>query len=241
MSEENKVNNNPQYYQEIAPLTREQHGDMCIEPLDDYSFTKGTNTVYVFGMEFIRACKEYPIVFANYEGNLFPVALLGLVPGQNVFLDQNNVWNARYIPGYVRRYPFILVDTGEGQHAICIDNKYAGLNKEGKGQRLYGENDDGPVIEEAKDFLVKFQSHIKRTEIFCKRLRELDLLVPMETVVTEEGRELSMEGLEIVDRQRVLELDDKVIIELMRNNEMELIYQHLTSLEIVSSHLLKYA
>jgi len=55
----------PLFYKHIVPLNKEQHGDLHVEPREDFSFAKGTNSVYIAAIEFLRASKEYPIVFGG--------------------------------------------------------------------------------------------------------------------------------------------------------------------------------
>jgi hypothetical protein len=51
-------------------------------------------------------------------------------------------WQAKYIPAFVRRYPFVFSSRGVGKtFTLCIDEAFPGFNQSGRGERLFG--DDG--------------------------------------------------------------------------------------------------
>ena len=88
----------PLFYKKIVPLNREQHKNLYIEPVEGFGFAAGTNSLYIAAVEFPRAAREYPIVFGkDAEGNVFPVALLGLKKNQNVFVNKKGEWKADYV------------------------------------------------------------------------------------------------------------------------------------------------
>lgn len=230
-----------QLYQNIVPLTRETHGHLYIERMDNFIYTRDINTVYVFCMEFMRVAKEYPILFNMKTDEVHPVALLGLQEGQNEFLDKNANWIGEYVPCYVRRYPFILIqDEGTGQAIVGIDDAYPGLNKRGRGVPLFGQTDDGPMLTEVKDFCYKFQHHIDRTTQFCQRMQELDLLVPVRVADPEIASKVELDGYAVVERQRIWDLEDEVLLDLMKTDTMELLYMHLFSVGLLHTFKERY-
>src|SRR5205814_7436056 len=82
------------------------------------------NLALVVPTEFEQLQREYPILFRrDSDGEFQSIALLGLDPGENLFL-QGGEWAARYIPAALRRGPLFL-GIGEveeaGDAAIVID------------------------------------------------------------------------------------------------------------------------
>jgi len=227
-------------YKNIVPLTREEHGQLYIERLDNFAYARDTNTVYVFCMEFMRVAKEYPILFNMKTDEIYPVALLGLQNGKNEFLDAKANWSGEYVPCYIRRYPFILIKNDEGNVVIGIDDDYRGLNKRGRGVPLFGQVDDGPMLTEVKDFCSKFQTHIDRTTQFCQKMKELDLLVPVRVAESEIASKVDFEGYAVVERQRIWDLEDEVLLELMKSDTMELLYMHLFSIGLLYTFKERY-
>ena len=230
-----------QLYQNIVPLSREKHGHLYIERLDNFAYARDINTVYVFCMEFMRVAKEYPILFNMKTDAIHPVALLGLQNGKNEFLDAEAGWIGEYVPCYVRRYPFILIKDPDTGHAVVgIDDDYPGLNTRGRGVPLFGAHDDGPMLTEVKDFCGKFQTHIDRTNQFCNRMQELDLLVPVRVANPEIAARVDFEGYAVVERQRIWDLEDDVLLDLMKTDTMELLYMHLFSVGLLYTFKERY-
>jgi hypothetical protein len=115
---------------------------------------------------------------------------------------------------------------------VCIDEAFAGCNQEGKGEPLF--DDAGrttPYLERVVAFLREYQAQYERTRSLGRRLRELDLLEPMQAnVEMHSGRRLSLTGFLVVGRKRIAGLDDATLLELARGDGLELVHLHLQSL-----------
>ena len=225
----------PLFYKNIVPLSSVNHKNYYIDYSNKYEFAKKTNSTYIADIEFTKAAREYPIVFATEkENSIYPVVILGLDKDQNLFIDKNGNWLANYIPAYVRRYPFILARAQKDadNYTICVDDQFSGFNTNKKGEKLFGRNGaQSDVLKKTIEFLGEYNNRTQATATFCKKLKELDLLEPMKlSVKTSEGRELSMVGFMGVNRGRLKSLPPERIIELFKTDQLELIYLHLASL-----------
>ena len=228
------MNSQPLFYKKPVPLNKDHHGDLYMEPVNDFRHTKGTNSIYIAAVEFIKAAKDYPIVFGkNTDGSVFPAVLLGLQNSQNKFLGKQGEWLVDYIPAYVRRYPFILASNPEkyDTFAVCIDESYPGFNKKKKGQRLFGENgEESDILKQSIEFLKGYQNHIQLTNVFCKDLKDSGILEPMQAKITKDGKERALGGFLCVSRERLKGLEPKKLTEFMLSDQLELIFAHLYSL-----------
>jgi hypothetical protein len=131
----------------------------------------------------------------------------------------------------VRRYPFVFSRSGD-RFLLCVDEAFRGFNQEGRGQRLF-DKDGKPssYMDGILKFLQEYQAQFLRTQKFCARLRELDLVEPMQAqVTTESGRKLSLSGFLAVSRTKLKELPAETLAELIKTDELELIYLHLHSM-----------
>ena len=230
----------PLFYKNIVPLSSINHKNHYIEYSDNYNFAKSTNSTYIANIEFVKAAREYPIVFAvEKDQSVYPVVLLGLDKDQNLFIDKKGKWLANYIPAYVRRYPFILArtETYDDNYTICIDDQYAGFNTEKKGKKLFGRNGaNSDLLKTSIEFLKEYNNHTQTTAVFCSNLKKLNILEPMKlNVKTNDGRELSMAGFMGINRAKLKALPPERVIELFKTDQLELIYLHLASLNNVES------
>jgi hypothetical protein len=225
----------PLFYRKVVPLSKERHKQLHIEPVPGFAFAASTNSVYVAAVEFPRAAAEYPIVFGrDKEGVVFPVVLLGLKQDQNLFVNKKGEWNARYIPAYARRYPFILAAPGEGnpQFTVCIDESYPGFNTAKEGQPLFdSKGQQTKMLKQAVEFLKEYQAHAQLTTAFCKVLAELDVLEPVQAnVQMKSGEKYAVGGFQCVNRKKLKALPQAKLSELLKSDQLELIYLHLFSL-----------
>ena len=87
----------------------------------------------------------------------------------------------RYIPAFVRRYPFVFAkDKDNSRLTLCIDEQYGGWNQEGHGKPLFDPEGDGTeFLDSMFRFVTDYQRQFDATLAFCRKLEELDLLEPM--------------------------------------------------------------
>jgi len=225
----------PLFYKNIVPLSSIIHKNYYIDHPDNYNFAKKTNSTYIANIEFTKASREYPIVFAIEQGKaVYPVVLLGLDKDQNLFIDNNGKWLTDYIPAYVRRYPFILAKTqaGNDNYTICGDDQFPGFNTNKKGEKLFGRSGTySDPLKKSIEFLKEYNNHTQITATFCAKLVELNILEPMKlSVKTNEGKQLSMTGFMGVNRAKFKALSAEKIIDLFKSDQLELVYLHLASL-----------
>jgi hypothetical protein len=184
-------------------------------------------------VEIQRAAAEFAIVFAQLGADILPAAVLGVRDEQNLYLTEGAQWRARYVPAFVRRYPFVFAASEDQQTlTLCIDETCAGFNREGRGQRLFGEDGKpSSFVEHVLKFLQEYQTHFERTRRFCMQLKDLNVLEPMQaTVTTPTGTTEALGGFLGVARERLRELSGETLSTLARTDELELIYLHLHSL-----------
>ena len=222
------------FYKKPVAINKAAHEKIKVAPRgDDYSFAANTNSVIVAGVEFAEIAKEYPIVFVNTGNDVtMPVTMLGLRNEENLFLDEDNSWKGRYVPAFVRRYPFVLAETGtEDNLTVCIDEAYKGYDAE-EGVLLFDEaGEPSAELKSEMDFLTEYQRQFQRTTTFVERIKEADLLMDLSARVDmKDGRQFALSGLQVIDEKKLLQLDDEKVIEIFRAGEMAWIYSHLLSL-----------
>jgi len=224
------------FYNKPVALNKETHKDIKIKPLDNnFAFAKGTNSVILAGVEFTEAAKEYPIVFAQAGDNVVPVALLGLRNEENLYVTEDGKWDARYVPAFVRRYPFVLAQTSDSnQRVVCVDEGFAGFN-ETEGQPLFEGGEQTQLLTQAIDFLEEYQKQYVRTETFVRRLKDNDLLMSLNAKVDMvDGTQFGLSGLLAVDEKKLLQLSDEKALEFFKSGELAWVYCHLMSLGSMS-------
>ncbi|MBF0214105.1 MAG: SapC family protein [Magnetococcales bacterium] len=223
------------FYQKPVPLDSRIHKDLRLTSRQNgFGFASATNSVILTGTEFVEAAKEYPILFVRAGTRIVPVAILGLRDSENLFVQEDGSWQARYIPAFVRRYPFVLAgDETAAQLVVCIDADYPGfVTSNEEGHPLFDAKGGATDwLKKATQFLQEYQAQVRRTETFVNRLNGLDLFVE-QTVRADlgEGKQLTMPGLLVVNEKKLLELSKPQALELFRCGELSWVYAHLASL-----------
>ena len=223
----------PLSYGKPALLDRVKHRRTRVRPGAGFAFARNTNSLYVAAAEFNEAAKEYAIVFSRSGtgGQPVPVLLLGMRDRENLYVSEGDRWDGRYVPAFVRRYPFVLAQASQEQLAVCIDEACPGLS-ETEGEALFdGEGKETPYLQNTLGFLTDYQREYARTEAFCKRLDEAGLLTEINARADfEGGNSYTVNGMLMVDEKKLMALPDATVLSFFRTGELHLISVHLASL-----------
>lgn len=221
------------FYENVVVLNRDTHRDLRLKPQDNLKFAAETNCVPLALVEFGDVAREYPIVFARLPGGLVPVALLGLRDAENLYLTAEGKWDARYVPAFVRRYPFIAVQDNNAPDKllVCMDDKFPGFNAE-EGERLFDENGaETDYLKNALAFVQGYQNEAQRTAEFCREVEQLGLLNEMSAMAElNDGRKFRLDGLWVIDEAKLQALSAAAAVDLFRRGWMGLVYAQLLSL-----------
>jgi hypothetical protein len=226
------------FYEHATPLSASRHADLSVEPAAGYGFAAHASAVPLMAVEFLAAATEYAIVFSSIGDELFPSVVLGLRSDQNAYVGQDEQWQAKYVPAFVRRYPFVFAHGSDSKTlALCVDESFVGVNRDGRGKRLFDEaGKPTDYTQQVLKFLQDFQAHFQRTRQFCKRLKDLQLLEPSAVrVAAPDGKSLAVGGFSVVDRKKIKALPAEQLAELVNSDELELLYLHLYSLRNFSN------
>lgn len=218
------------FYQDLVPLNDKAHADLRVSTISSYGFAARSNSVPVLAGEFAECAREFPIVFGGQPGSVVPAALLGLRDGENLFVDPQGNWLARYTPAFIRRYPFALGTGDTGQMLVCIDQTARCLTTTA-GEALFVEGAPSAALQRTMAFLREFQTAAVATAGLTQRIEVLGLLREADSLAQlRDGSEFRLSGLRVIDESRLNALDDEAVLDLVKSGAMKLIYAHLISL-----------
>ncbi len=221
-------------FNRLVPVNREEHAAVRVRPVRDYTFTSRVNSVLLTGFEFPLAMREYPIIFVGGSDDTFmPAAMLGTGADENCFVSGKGRWTGKYLPLYIRQYPFMAAEKKEKDTVvICIDAEYEGFDVK-DGQPLFSA--DGREMRwfaEMSRMAAAYLGYMQQTIPFCRTLQDLDLLVPLNPRLENRktGAVTRIEGLYAVNEERLNNLADEQVLLLYRRGYLAWIYLHLASL-----------
>jgi hypothetical protein len=220
-------------YETAVPVSSGRHAKCSVDAGNAYAFTRSVNSVPLTAVEFPLAMSEYAIVFAGSGDDIMPVVILGARQNENLYLTPDDAWQAKYIPAFIRRYPFVFSNSEDGKtFNLCVDEAFPGLNYQGRGKALFTEEGKpSQYTEGVLKFLQEYRAQFVRTKAFCKKLREHDVLEPMQAEFTlTSGEKMALRGFMVVSRAKLKALSGEALVELAKTDELELIYLHLQSM-----------
>lgn len=230
------------FYERPVPLNRIDHKELRLKGTQNLKFAMKAHSVPLTGVEFAVAARDMMIVFAGNEmKDAGPVALLGLRKDENLYIDAEGQWTAdTYVPGFVRRYPFVLAEKPEAdpgaELTVFLDEDYEGFNKT-EGERLFNEDGtDTEMLTRAVGFLGEFQQNVSRTRWFMEQLNKHDLLEPRNIRLqrgapdSPDGHSINLNGLFVVNEEKLRALDEKTAQEFAKEGVFGWIFAHLLSL-----------
>lgn len=222
-------------YQDLEILNKINHKNNSVKEIKDFSYAKNLMNAPITITEFFEACKNYPILFTkDKDENWFASIMLGYKENENIFVDDKGVWDKlHYVPAFVRRYPFIFVEQKNNDELIVALNKDSLIiDKKNESRKLFndkGENTE--FLNNVIGFLNQFYVDSMATKEFIKQLDEWELLEEkIATVITPNQEQFNINGLYIVNEEKLKHLSKKKKDEICNKNAIPLITAHLISL-----------
>jgi len=219
-------------YEKPELLNSEKHGSMGFTAVDKpYEFVGKVRAVPLTMVEFGSAQRNFPIIFSNMEDPV-PLAVHGIIDEENLFVDEDGKWDKMsYIPMYVRCHPFTFAGDGE-QMAVVVDTAAASVSSNPQ-YPFFVDGEISTHTEKLRDACAKFERERQRTQEFCDKLKELDLLTPLSATHTPDGASepQPLANYIAIDVEKLNKLTAEVVYELHTKGFLSAIYLQLYSLE----------
>src|SRR5258708_1674488 len=116
-------------YESAVPVSSARHGGWSVEVGADYTFSRNVNSVPLMAVEIPNAATEYAVVFSGTGEAMIPAVILGMRGNENLYLTLQSGWQAKYLPAFVRPYPFVFsVSPAGSTFPLCIDETFPRSN-----------------------------------------------------------------------------------------------------------------
>jgi hypothetical protein len=213
-------------------ISHERHANRCWQRHSNYLFAATDAFVPLTAAELPKAMMSFPIAFIEQAGYLIPVAVLGLLQGKNFFIAQDGSWLGKYIPAMFRFHPFRLVQTGDRQHVLCIDED-SGLVADGSdGERFFAENGQpSQAVLDILNALKQVEQGRLATAAACAVLQKLNLIRAWPVTLKTALGEQQVAGLLQVDEAVLNNLSGDALLEISRAGALPLAYCQLLSMQ----------
>lgn len=220
----------------ITALDVNHHYALKVDVSKVVAESANAQTIPILLSEIIKASAEYPLVFVKNQqsGQFIPVVLCGFRHDENLYVSDGN-WDASYTPFNVQRQPFFLgTENAEGVNkssVLCLD-----LDSKCLG-------DVGHVLFDEKKMPSEYLTHMHTllsqlyhgnpiTGNFSKTLADYDLLEEITLDIKfDNGDVQSVKKTYTIDRQKLAEIDNKIFLDLRKQDYLMPVYAMIISLD----------
>ena len=221
----------------FQPLHNETHKSVKIGKVKDVSDLKDQHALGLVVQEFAQASGEFPVVFLKdtKADKFFPIAMMGMEQGTNLFVTEDGKWDSNYMPARYTHKPLSVIphQDDKNKFAIAIDLDSPLVNDEG--DALF--DDEGKETEhltKRKESLISYIEQEQVTIAFIEAIDKLELIQPRNLKVNVKGKEISLNGIYMVDEKKLNELSDEDYIELRKKGYIAAIYAQLSSINQIN-------
>lgn len=220
-----------------ALLNKEQHGSKGVSrPARPFGYAEKIRAVPLTISELGTAARHFPVIFSEMDQPL-PLAVVGILDDQNLFVDDNGEWlEDTYIPGYLRRYPFALAndrqsDPNNPRMAMIVDEGYDGIT-EGGDLPFFENGEPTEAMKQAMEYCQNYERDRAMTLQFAEELKKYDVLSDQVAQFTPDGASEPQPFARYagVEEKKLQELSDEKFLELRKSNILPLLYAQLMSM-----------
>lgn len=228
---------NPMFYRSVSILNRDTHRALRLaRDGQDFAYAARSHVIPAVVDEFTLGSRYLPILFVPGAPTPAPVFLVGLKPGENLFVGKDGEWRGGHVPTYLRRYPFMLGEAADGAKLACVDDRSPNFGRV-EGAALFNEDgSESSFLQDKIRLINEYSIWAKRTDAFVKSLQDLQLLQAVSIDVrAPDGGSHGLHGLNIVSEARLDELTAEEFQRLRAEGFLPAIYAHLLSLKSIDA------
>jgi hypothetical protein len=221
----------PPMYSGVEALSAQRHGALKLAAPAGFGHAAAMSSILVGASEVPAASRDYPVVFSDRENDAMAYAVTGYAEGVNVHVDGDGAWRKdAYIPAYVRRYPFIFLESEGGKRlTLGVDPK--ALSQDGKTALYDADGKPSVASKNALAFCTAYKKEMDRTRVLVQQIIASGITISRRAEVTLAGGKKAMiGGFRIVDEKKLAALPDEVFLEMRRSGALTLVYCHLMSM-----------
>lgn len=172
-----------------------------------------------------------PLGFIQLIDRFVVVAIQGLAKDSNLFVNNNGLWEGRYIPAIYRCYPFLFAVDDEGKNILCIDEGSGQVAENGDHVGFFdGDEKLTPETQTMLDSLSQCKGGRTAADSACKTLFEANLIEPWPIQVEAKEGPREVTGLYRISESNLTNLSAVSLKKLQRAGALSLAYCQLLSM-----------
>ncbi len=204
-------------------------------PIKTFDFAKSMDFIPITFSEAKELCCHFPIVITENSGIAVLAILAKGVGGRGVTaIKENGSFAGKYIPAFLRRYPFVWVKEAENDTLHLAYESESGCFDAPTGERIFDdEGNPAKILEQIVELMSGIEKEMTITQNILHTLKEREIIQPVNFVAGEGDEAKKVSYFSAINREKLIEQDDDFLLTTLKNGWMEMIELHLLSL----SHL----
>lgn len=221
----------PLFFKRVVGVNPEMHGSLRLDRAAGFGYAAVAQTVPVGLGEMEAVSQHYPILFAG-SAEPVAVALLGLREGENLFVLPDGSWRpGRYVPAYVRAFPFIFVENAATKTVYVGIEPDADCLRLDSGLPLFEDGKPTAAFNESVSFCSAFRDNLNAATALGRALAAEGLLEEEEANITfTHGGASRVRGFRVVKAERLDRLSDETFLDWRHRGWLGPLYAHLHSM-----------
>jgi len=216
----------------IVPISVERHGTKHWQRRSSFSFASADTVTPLVAEELSTAILAMPVAFIPTDDGYTLAGVMGLTPGQNLFVNDDGAWVGHYIPATFRTSPFYLLPAENGELLLCIDEESGLVTEAPEGEAFFGDGaEPSQSISDVLSFLNQIEISRQRTNKACIALCKHNLIQPWPISMDTAEGEKRVQGLFRIDELALNALSDEAFLELREAGAFPIVYGQLLSMK----------
>ncbi len=220
----------------LTAISKTEHHRKSWRAPQNFGFASGEVIILLGDSEAPRALLDLPIAFFRQDGVLNMVALVGVIPGQNLMVSSEGRWLAGYLPFQVKSYPFALAPVSDGEMVLCIVESSGNILDGPDGNPFFDAAGElAPVVGQTMNALINFEREKAACRSRAAELEAAGVIKPWDLAMQTYLGPRKIEGLYQVDETALQALEDSAFLELRKTGALSLAYCQMLSMQNIAT------
>ncbi|MBH88610.1 MAG: hypothetical protein CMF71_00045 [Magnetovibrio sp.] len=214
----------------LVPLSKTKHASLKLGPVDMNEFLD-LLLIPLYEHEINSVACDYPLCI-TLQDNTPSLRLLSSISPKHgsALITSEGKWVGRYVPTYVRHYPFFAIATGPEEKSIFIEDTSPRL-QEDSGEALFEKSEPTTLLAGIVSDMTAIFESASRLQIALDALQKFKLIVPWTPkIASTDGHEATIGDIYRVDMSGLDDLSNPEFNELRELGVLSLAYGQFLSM-----------
>lgn len=217
-----------------VPLSEQAHSHMKLKSGLCLEFYKSQHLLPVVLHELAKVAADFPVIFVkNAETGQFEmVGLVGVKSGHNAYVVDDR-WRGISLPLVLASAPFSMRPVeGDDGFVLCVNEASSQFSAhEGDSLFEHGRKKSSLLERKAKLAMSFVESRIQTREYINYLLGNKLLIEQNMTITLDEGEDLVLEGIYLINDSAIKGLGDDLVLDARRRGYLTAIYAQMLSMQ----------